>query len=200
MTKRLIGSSTDLEDRVLRAGVAAGPAAEALVFHDVVGLLALSNDRTARALFAAGRAAHAKVGVDPVMLEALTGAGRTAVLQDVRLVFVAEETERAQDRVGRGLPQAAERGFPNRRRELLQVKHAPEPLQAPNFVAHGPLAEAAQDFVHPSGPLPAGRAFPAGLVPEELHEELGHVDHAGPLVHHHHSAGAHHGSQPLQEE
>src|SRR5512143_3324337 len=94
--------SSDLENRILRAGVAAGPAAEALVFDNVVGFLPLSEDRSARTFFPAGRAAHAEVGVDAVILEALAGSGGAAVFQDVRLVFVAEEAESAQDRVGRG--------------------------------------------------------------------------------------------------
>ena len=40
----------------------------------------------------------------------------------------------------------------------------------------------------------AGGALAAGLVDGEVEEELGHVDHAGVLVHDDEAAGAHHGA------
>ena len=52
--------------------------------------------------------------------------------------------------------------------------------------------------MHAGGAFPAGSALAAGLVADELHEVLGHVDHAAALVHDHHAARAHHGAQLLQ--
>ncbi len=57
------------------------------------------------------------------------------------------------------------------------------------------LGDVRQDFQHPLGPLAAGGALAAGFVLAEVHEEAGHVDGAGVLVHDDHAAGTHDGAQ-----
>ena len=55
-------------------------------------------------------AAAAALGrVDPVRDQLLAGKGRAALLLDVRLVFIAEVAEGAEEGVGRGAAEVAER-------------------------------------------------------------------------------------------
>ena len=85
----------------------------------------------------------------------------------------------------RALAQAAQGGISNRIRQL------PESIQ----ILHGALTghDALQDLQHPLGALPAGNALAAAFILSEVHEEPGHLHHAGVLVHDHQAAGADHG-------
>ena len=60
------------------------------------------------------------------------------------------------------------------------------------------LGDALQDLVHAARALPAGDALAAGLLGGESQEVLGHVHHAGVLVHDHQAPGAHHGPDGLE--
>ena len=110
---------------------------------------------------------------------------------DVLLVFVPEIVDRAQDGVGRGLPQAAE----GRILDALAQFDQELDVALPAFAAGDPL----QDFQHALGADPAGGALAAGFVLDELHEELGHVHHAGVFVHDDQAAGAHDRAQALSD-
>ena len=56
------------------------------------------------------------------------------------------------------------------------------------------VADILQDFQHAAGADPAGCALAAAFILGKFHEEAGHVDHAGFIIHHHHAAGTHHGT------
>ena len=55
-----------------------------------------------------------------------------------------------------------------------------------------------QDLQHPLGALPARDALAAAFPLDEIHEKLGHVHHAGVLVHDHEAARAHHGAHGFE--
>ena len=77
---------------------------------------------------------------------------------------------------------------------VRQVLQQVQILQSALVVCDDPV----QDLQHPLGALPAGDALAAGLLLGELHEEPGHLHHAGVLVHDHQAAGADHGADALQ--
>src|SRR5262249_28056277 len=88
----------------------------------------------------------------------------TAVLANVRLVFVAEMLQRRLHRGDRGVAEGAQRLAADVRRD------AREQIE----IAHLPLAvlDAAQDLVQPVGALAARRAFAARFVTVEMQQVL----------------------------
>ena len=105
---------------------------------------------------------------------------------DVRLVFVSEVAQRGQYGVGARLAQAAQGGFLDDARELLERRDVLR--LAPS------LADLLEDLQQPARALAAGGALAAGLVLNEIHEEARHVHHAGVLVHDDRAARAHDGA------
>ena len=99
------------------------------------------------------------------------------------LVFLAEITQGAQNGVRGRLAQPAEGGI------LDDGGHLLEQLDIALLALA--LGDVCQNFEHPFGSLAAGGAFPAGFVLAEVHEEAGHVDGAGVLVHDDQTAGTH---------
>src|ERR1035437_8536139 len=115
---------------------------------------------------------------------------RAAPLAYVRFVLLWEVFQRAQHRVGRGLPQAAQAGFP---------EQFTEGFEHFEIVRAGlPRSDAAQDVVHLDRARAAGNAFAAGFLHAELHEEAGHVHHARGFVHDDQAAGTHDGADARQ--
>ncbi len=49
-------------------------------------------------------------------------------------------------------------------------------------------ADILQDLQQAAGANPAGGAFAAAFILGEFHEETGHIDHAGFIIHHDHAA------------
>ena len=106
---------------------------------------------------------------------------------DVVLVFLAEIADGAQDRIRGRLAEAAEGGVLDDGRHLLEELDVALLALA--------LGDVRQDLQHPLGPLAAGGALAAGFILAEVHEEAGHVDGAGVLVHDDQAAGTHDGAQ-----
>jgi hypothetical protein len=57
-----------------------------------------------------------------------------------------------------------------------------------------PLDDPIQDVEHHLHPHSTGNAFTAGFIDRKIGEETGSIDHAGGVVHHHQTTGAHHGA------
>ena len=106
------------------------------------------------------------------------------------LVLIAEVFQSGEHWIGSGLSQAAHGGLLQRFRQLLQQVQ----IAGDAFA----LGDALQDLQHPLGAHPAGEAFAAALVPDEVHEVAGGVHHAGVLVHDDEAAGTDDGAQRRQ--
>ncbi len=107
-------------------------------------------------------------------------------MHDVLDVFVLEVAERAEHRVGRCLPKAAQAGLLDCAAEIhkqVQIVHG-----------SGSIADARKQREHLRRSRAAGNALAAGLGHAELDEETRDVDHARRVVHDDHSARSHHRS------
>ena len=109
---------------------------------------------------------------------------------DVRLVFIAEISDCAENGVGKRGPKTAHGGIFYRCPQFFQELHVA--FAPPSF------SDSCQDLQQRIAAVAARAALPAGLVIGELNEELGDIDHAGVFIHHNHSAGTHHGAHFLQ--
>ncbi len=129
-------------------------------------------------------AANALVGVNRERQEVLADASGALLVPDVGDVFLAEELERCQHRVWSSLSQAAQR---------VRLDVVAEFLDAIK-VLHGALAlrDLVEQLKKPLGANTTRRALATGLIDGEFQEELGHVNHAGVLVHDDEATGAHH--------
>ena len=144
------------------------------------------GDAACRATLGTHSASDTLVGIDVVLHEVLADVGGTLLVHDVCDVLIPEVGDCGVDRVRRGLTQGAEGVRLDRVGQLLELVQ----------VLHGSLAfgDAGEDLKHALGSDAARCALSAGLVADELHVELGHVDHTVVLVHDDGSAGTHHGS------
>ena len=106
---------------------------------------------------------------------------------NMRFIFVGERTQGADHRIRRRLTQAAQGWCSSAGRRVLPA--------APNLAAW-PAGSVMRlkHAMHLVGPNAAGNALSARLRHAEIHEVLGHIDHAGAFVHHDHSAGSHDGA------
>src|SRR5690606_36592054 len=147
-------------------------------------------DGLGRSHLDAAPAPAALVQVDHVRRQLLANPRRAALLTYVRFVLVPEVAQRAEDRVGRRLTQAAKGRLLDGLRQALQERE----------VVILPLApgDAFEDVEHRLGPFAAGHTRAARLVLGELQEELGDVDHTGVRVHADEAAGAHRGARGHQ--
>ena len=125
----------------------AATTADTLVQYDIVRCLASTNDRIHRAFLRADRAARAFLGVDAVGDQFAAGLRRAAAFVNVRLIFVAEPTERAEHGIRSGLSQSAEAGVANVLREAFQMDDALESLErVVPLLVHPAPRDAIQDF------------------------------------------------------
>ena len=126
----------------------------------------------------------------PIIRAARTHSCSAAMVIDVLHILIAEVAQRAQHRIGRGQAQPAETGV------LHHIAQIDQQIQ----IVMGRLAIAnfGQQFIHLRRARAARNALAAGLRHAELHEEAGHIDHAGGIVHDDHAARAHHRSRPDQ--
>ena len=100
-----------LDDGAETALLHAGAALDALGAVDMVHFLDLAGDGIDRAHARTGRTAAALVG-DLVVEQLLAVMRGAAFFLDMCLILITEILEGGQDRVGRGLAQAAQRGSP----------------------------------------------------------------------------------------
>ena len=112
------------------------------------------------------------------------------LVHHVGQILVPEILQGALHRFAGALAQAAQGGLGDGGGQILQQVQV---LQRALVVD-----DAGEDLQHAAGALPAGDALAAGLVLGEVHEEPGHLHHAGVLVHDHQSAGADHGPHLFQ--
>src|ERR1022692_4663652 len=117
-------------------------------------------------------------------------ARRALAVFDVRLVFLGEVAQCAQHRVGGRYTQPAQAGVPQEIAEVLD--------HGDILLAGLETSDLGEQFVHLVSSHAARNTLAAGLSHAEVHEVLGHVDHAGTVVHHDHSAGTHDGTDPGQ--
>ena len=127
-----------------------------------------------------GDGSHA---VSPAELRA-ADSGRTLVIFNMGPVLLGERAQRADHRIRRRLPQAAQAGVLQQVAEFFQHLHV---LRRGVHVARSP----SQNAVHLVRSDAAWNALAARLGHAEVHEVFGHVDHAGAFVHHDHAARAH---------
>ena len=152
-----------------------------------MSLLLFTGDRVWRARLLAHQAPGTLVGVDSKRGDIPTDTGRTPLVVYMRLVLLSKILQGGQDRVGSRFPEPAQRRHLNlltQSLDLLQVLRLALPSRQP--------VEQGVELIYS---LAAGDTLPAGLLHQELEEVLRHVDHAGAIVHHDHSAGAHHGAR-----
>ncbi|OPZ97152.1 MAG: hypothetical protein BWY71_01708 [Planctomycetes bacterium ADurb.Bin412] len=126
------------------------------------------------------------------------GAGRTLPVENVGLIFLAEPVESAEDRIGSGLPQTAQRGGLDGLGQLPQLHHALEPQEGIGVVL--PAARAGnglENLEHPLGALAAGNALPTAFRLDKFHEEFGQIDHAGIFIEDDQPAGTHNSANGL---
>ena len=116
--------------------------------------------------------------------------GAAALGADVVLELVAEVPHRGQQRIGRGLSQAAERGVAD------HAAHFVQPVEI--GLGGAPARERVQDAQRLVQAHAAGNALAAGFRVGELDEVAGHVHHAVVFIHHHHAARAHDGAELRQ--
>ncbi len=114
-------------------------------------------------------------------------AGRTVFISDMRLVFISEVSDGAQNGIGGGLTESTQC------RVLDDIGHLHESLDV--SLAASPLADIGEDFQHPFCSLAAGGTLAAGFILAEVHEETRHIDWAHVLVHDDKTAGSHNGSK-----
>ncbi len=113
---------------------------------------------------------------------------RQRLRADVVLELVPEVPHGGQHRVGRGLPEAAQRRVADHAAQLVQSCRGPPPLPSPSVNAFRMLQRLVEAHA-------AGDALAAGLRVGELDEVARHVHHAVVFVHHHHAARAHDGAE-----
>ncbi len=109
--------------------------------------------------------------------------GPAPVVPDVLLILITEIVQRTQNRVRRRLPQAAHGCVLHNLGQLLEKVYL--------FRCCCSLGDVVEDLVHPLCPFAAREALATRLILEKAHEVLGHIDHAGVLVHDDHAARAH---------
>ena len=110
-------------------------------------------------------------------------AGGTDLVDDVGHVLVPEVAQRAEDRVGRTLAEAAERGL---------LDDAGQPLERGQVVRRRDAArDQVEEHPHLGRADAAGGALAARLVAAEVLEVPGDVHHARGVVHDDQAAGAH---------
>ena len=127
-------------------------------------------DSLYRALTCAQPAAAADIA-DFVMQHLFADACRTALLFDMRFVFISEIFQGAQNRVGSGLSQAAKSCFLDILGKVFQ--------QLDIALASLALRNPGKDFQHTLRAFAAGSTFAAGFRLRKVQEELGNVNHAG---------------------
>ena len=109
---------------------------------------------------------------------------RTALLFDMRFVFISEIFQGTQNRVRRGLSQAAKSCFLDILGKAFQ--------QLDIALASLAFRNTGKDFQHTLRAFAAGSAFAAGFRLRKVQEELSNVNHAGVLIHNNQTAAAHH--------
>ena len=102
----------------------------------------------------------------------------------MRLVFISEIFQGAQNRVGSGLSQAAKSCFLDILGKVFQ--------QLDIALASLSFRNTGKDFQHTLRAFAAGSTFTAGFRLRKVQEELGNVNHAGILVHNNKATTAHH--------
>ena len=112
-----------------------------------------------------------------------TNSGDASVVANMLFVFFAEITDCAEHGIWRCLSQPAQSGVFN------NDSHFFEKLNI-SFLAFT-LGYSRQDFEHPFGAFTAGRAFTAGFILTEIHEEARHIRGALIFIHDNQSAGTH---------
>ena len=147
---------------------------------DVVG----AEDGVDGAALGALAAADALLGVDDVAHQLLADAGAALLVDHVLHVLVPEVVEGGEDRVGRGLAEAAEGAVLD---DGGQVAQGVEVVHGAGAVGDL-LKQLAEALVADT----AGGALAAALFAGELEVELGDGGHAAGLVHDDHTAGTHH--------
>ena len=138
---------------------------------DVIGLVDRVNGAVLRAL----AAADALVSVDREAEQVLADARRALLVNNVRNILVAEETEGRKNGVRSSLSETAERVGLDVSAKLIQLVD----------VLHRALTagDPVKDLKKSLHTDTAGSALSAGLVNRELKEELRNIDHTGVLVH-----------------
>ena len=115
--------------------------------------------------------------------DALADRCPTVFVLDMLLVFLTEIADGSQYRVGRRLPQSA------KRTRLNLLAHLQEQVNVLHLAP--PVGDIVQDVQHLFRPQTAGNALTAGLVLGKGEEIAGDIDHAGLLVHDHHTPRPH---------
>ncbi len=103
----------------------------------------------------------------------------TFLLLHVIVVLSPEIAQRCQHGVRSGLPQAAQGGIPHHLGQLFQGRQI--------FLRRFPLCYVRRNLQHLLGALPAGETLAAGLILQKAQKVLGHVHHAGALIHDDHA-------------
>ena len=144
------------------------------------------RDAVHRAVTGAEGAAHALFGKDLILHQVLADVGRALLLFDVRFVFFREVRHRGENRVRGGLAEGAEGAVFDDGGEFLHVFES----------LFGALSfgDGGEHFEQTLRADTAGRALTAGFVDDEVHVEVGDVNHAVVFVHDDRAAGAHHGA------
>ena len=162
-----------------------GLALDTLVLIDDVQLADGTFDGIDRAVAAALGTTDTVTG-DGQAEQLGAGSGRAFLVADMGNIFIAEVTQRGEDRVGSRLTKAAESGIGDGLRQIFQfVEHLFGAFAVTDFFEH---------FQHTAGTDTAGSAFPAGFVFGEFQIELRHGGHAVLVGQHDHTAGTHHGT------
>ena len=139
-----------------------------------------------RAVLEADHAARAFLLVDRIGQQRPAYLCRAFFMVDMRFVFIPEIPDRGKNRVRRCLPEAAKRIILDLVSQFFQFLN----ISLSSFAVGDPF----KDLEHPLGAHPAEGTFPAGFLPCEIEEELGHIDHAGGFIHDDHTAGTHDGA------
>ena len=149
-------------------------------------LLFLSGNGIMRTSLKANAAASAFICIYRVGDKSFANAGRALFLINVSMVFIPEITQGSEHRVRSGLTQTAQRSQGNGFSQVFKKSQFRGRAAALGDISH--------DFKHTVNAHAAGYAFATGFVLEKRQEVPGNINHALTLIHHHHTAGADHGS------
>jgi hypothetical protein len=162
------------------------PAPNALFQVNGRWCLFFPSDRIHRAFLFAESTHLTLFRIHPELNQIHTDQSRASLVLNMSFIFISEISNCGEDRVWSSFSQTAVGGLFNMMPQEFQ----------PFDILHFPftLDDSIQDIEHHLHPHPAGNAFATGFIDRKVREEPGCIDHAGGVVHHDQTTGAHHSS------
>jgi hypothetical protein len=171
---------------VLLTGIKADAAFNTFRLIDDMWCFFFSADGPDTAFMRAEPASVAEVMINFQVEQRLTNAGITFAIDDVSVKLVSEIFQGRLHRIRCRLAEAAQSAFLHGLTEFLQqidmFRFAPAFTYFLEDTQHLMCAESARE------------TFAAGFGLSECEKIAGHIDHAGILIHDHHSSGPHNGA------